>query len=638
MNFFEYQDQARKNTRRLIFLFIVALTGLIFLIAFLLVGMSYFFGLYSERHQAYASGQNLWELASWVFEWQYFSSIALGVVIVVGLASLFRLAQLKSGGQAIAEQLGGRLINANPRTLKEKQLLNIVEEMAIASGTPVPPVYVIDEAGINAFAAGYKLSDAVIGVTQGAIEQLARDELQGVIAHEFSHILNGDMRLNLRLIGLIYGLMVIAISGRYLLEGSRYSSKDRRATLSIGIALLLFGYLGVFFGNLIKSAISRQREFLADASAVQFTRSQEGIAGALKKIGGMTGHSVWQKHDANEVSHMLFSQGLHFRFLNRLFATHPPLDVRIKRMQPQWDGKFTPFKSEKAIFENNEKAEARRSTDGAISASQLVQALDYNSVISDKTISAATGQVANLRSHFNELLAKIHEPYTARALVYAMLLDADEAIEAEQWQDLNKNQPPVLLKQVRWVKEQLSSLNDKQPLILLDMSLPILKLLTKKQYTAFKLQLLRLIKMDKKVELREWALFYLIEYYCRTEAINTVRFVDLVQRKPAIAQLLSAVASIGATTQDEARSIFHSCVKKELGLSLRWYTLNELTIQSLTQALKQIRVLKAFDKPKFLKACIRIAENDDKIERAEYEVISCIAQALDCPLPSHIRH
>lgn len=259
MNFFEHQEKARKQTGRLLGLFVAALVGLIFLTASLFACFSYAFGLYNGRFESAQTGQPLWDIAARVFDWQFLGSITLAILAVVALAALFRMAQLKSGGRVIAEQ------------------------MAIASGMPAPAVYVIDEPGINAFAAGYQPTDAVIGVTQGAIEQLHRSELQGVIAHEFSHIHNGDIRLNIRLIGMIYGIMVIAIVGRYFLQGSHYSRRDRGANLGIGLALLLLGYLGVFFANLIKSAICRQREFLADASAVQFTRSKEGIAGAFKK-------------------------------------------------------------------------------------------------------------------------------------------------------------------------------------------------------------------------------------------------------------------------------------------------------------------------------------------------------------------
>ncbi len=634
MNFYEHQDQARKQTGRLVLLFVLALSGLILLTAFAIAAIAYILGIHNARFESYETGQSVWQIAAVVFEWQYLGSIALAVLAVVALASLFRMSQLKSGGRVIAEQLGGRLININPRDASEKKLLNVVEEMAIASGTPVPSVYLMDEPGINAFAAGYQPADAVIGVTRGAIEQLSRQELQGVIAHEFSHILNGDMRLNLRLIGIVYGIVVIALSGRYLLHGTRHSSKDRGAVLGIGLALILLGYLGVFFGNLIKAAISRQREFLADASAVQFTRSQDGISGALKKIGGLSDHSVWQKHDVNEISHMLFAQGLHFNVFNRWMATHPPLDRRIKRIDPRWSGKFTtPSPVSHATSKHSSSSQPIAGVTSSLVTDDVLEAIDYSGQINDQTIASAAEELSLLQAQFKALSAHVHDPYNARSLVYAMLLDRQASIRQLQWQDLKQHCDSVLLKQTQSIHKQLQQLEPKQPMLLLDMALPVLKLLSDEQYRQFKQQMLRLIKIDKKVELREWALFYLVEYYCRPTQLNRLHLVSIKQRKPAMAKLLSALANIGAESSKESEATFLEVTKASLGFSLRWYPLQELTIPSLTQALQQVRDLKPLEKPRFLKACISIVQHDGMVDTRELEVISCIAQALDCPLP-----
>ncbi len=634
MNFYESQDQARKQTGRLVLLFMLALAALILLTAFVIAAVAYILGMHNARFESYETGQSVWQIATVVFEWQYLGSIALAVLAVVALASLFRMSQLKSGGRVIAEQLGGRLININPRDASEKKLLNVVEEMAIASGTPVPSVYLMDEPGINAFAAGYQPADAVIGVTRGAIEQLSRQELQGVIAHEFSHILNGDMRLNLRLIGIVYGIVIIALSGRYLLHGTRHSSKDRGAVLGIGLALILLGYLGVFFGNLIKAAISRQREFLADASAVQFTRSQDGISGALKKIGGLSYHSVWQKHDVNEISHMLFAQGLHFSFFNRWMATHPPLDRRIKRIDPRWNGDFTvPSSVSNVASASSPVNQSSSEMVSSLAADDLMEAVDHSGQLNDETITSAVKELSLLQIKFETLCSQIHDPYNARSLVYAMLLDRRSSIQQLQWQSLQQYCDNILLKQTQSIDEQLQQLESRQPMLLLDMALPILKLLSDDQYRQFKQQMLRLIKIDKKVELREWALFYLVEYYCRPTQLNRLHMVSLKQRKPAMAKLLSALASIGASSEKEAEAIFLNVTRSSLGFSLRWYPIKELTIPSLTQSLQHVRDLKPLEKPRFLKACIGIVQHDGVVDSREVEIISCIAQALDCPLP-----
>ncbi|MEC9055102.1 MAG: M48 family metallopeptidase, partial [Verrucomicrobiota bacterium] len=268
------------------------------------------------------------------------------VLLILG-GTAYKSAQLRQGGRVVAEGLGGRPVLPGTGDLKERQLLNVVEEMAIASGTPVPLVYVMDEeTGINAFAAGTEPSNAVIGVTRGCIELLSRSELQGVIAHEFSHIRNGDMRLNMRLIGFIFGILILMIVGRVLLSSMRYvrTSRDSKggngillAVLLVGLVLFLVGAVGGFFARLIQAAVSRQREFLADASAVQFTRDPGGLTGALKKIGGWEDHSRVKNPQGSAVSHMFFAEGGLFRWG---LATHPPLQVRIRALDPAWTQKF----------------------------------------------------------------------------------------------------------------------------------------------------------------------------------------------------------------------------------------------------------------------------------------------------------
>ncbi|HEY7906347.1 MAG TPA: M48 family metallopeptidase, partial [Wenzhouxiangella sp.] len=300
MNFFQQQDQARRQSKLLIALFVLALLFIavaIGLLAFLLGG---------------------WPLVPWA---------AGSVLAIMLLASLFKTIGLRQGGGKVARAMGGTLVDPTTQDPARRRLYNVVEEMAIASGVPVPEVYVLEqEAGLNAFAAGYAPTDAAVAVTRGLLERLSRDELQGVIAHEFSHILNGDMRINIRLMGFVFGIMVIAIMGQHLMHSARFSknSKDAAPLMMLSLAIVLIGYIGLFFGRLIKAAVSRQREYLADAAAVQFTRNPDGISGALKKIGISEAGSRLDT-DSEEVGHMLFGQGVS----GFLFATHPPLLKRI---------------------------------------------------------------------------------------------------------------------------------------------------------------------------------------------------------------------------------------------------------------------------------------------------------------------
>ncbi len=350
MDFFEAQARAKKRTSRLVAMFLLAVIGTIVAMYFAaLLILGYTHGRHSNRYDRYGdytpppasdTPMSLWQP-------QLFGGVALTTLAIVGFASLYKWGEFSAGGKAVAESVGGRRVDPHTTDLDERRLLNVVEEMAIASGVPVPAVYVLDdESAINAFAAGLTTSDAVVTVTRGTMEKLTRDELQGVIGHEFSHILNGDMRLNLRIAAIIFGILVLGIIGRgvvWSLRGTRVRGKNGggaiAAILAIGVALVVIGYVGYFFGRLIQAAVSRQREFLADASSVQFTRNPAGITGALKKIGGYALGSTMTHNQSAAIGHFFFAQA--FRTgVTGLWATHPPLPERIRAVDPQWNGQF----------------------------------------------------------------------------------------------------------------------------------------------------------------------------------------------------------------------------------------------------------------------------------------------------------
>ena len=351
MDFFEQQDVARRKTGRLVVLMVLAVAAIVVLVYLVIaaalvvrVGFTGIDPMATGGLAAYLSAADWWNP-------QLFVLVAGVTVLVVAAGAFFKTAALRAGGRVVAESLGGRLIDPGTSDPTLRRVLNVVQEMAIASGTTVPPVYLLDrESGINAFAAGFTPADAVIGLTRGCADLLSRDQLQGVMAHEFSHILNGDMRISLRLIGIIHGILIIGLLGGILLRSAFYSGAGRHrrsgkqgggvlVLAAVGAALAIIGYVGVFFGQLIKASLSRQREFLADAAAVQFTRLPGGIAGALKKIGGYTFHSKLVAANAEEASHLYFGDGLSHWF--GLLATHPPLPDRIRRIEPQWDGQFS---------------------------------------------------------------------------------------------------------------------------------------------------------------------------------------------------------------------------------------------------------------------------------------------------------
>jgi len=330
VDFFEHQQLARRNSRLLLVLFALAVLGVVVAVD-AVIGAVYLWN-YSDFHAPYAQRPGLPSLfllvPAKVYGWG--AALTAGLILIVSLARVLRLGE---GGAAVAKMVGARRVLPASADLLERRLLNVVEEMAIASGVRVPAVYVMDgERGINAFAAGYEVSSTAVVVTRGTLETLTRDELQGVIGHEYSHILNGDMRLNLRMLGVLAGILFIASIGRFLMRASSESrqSKGGGGVVLAGLALFLVGCVGLFFGRLIQASVSRQREFLADASSVQFTRNPDGIAGALDQI--RSASSALSSRYAEEMAHMFFAQAVP-AWLAGLFATHPPIDERIRRLE-----------------------------------------------------------------------------------------------------------------------------------------------------------------------------------------------------------------------------------------------------------------------------------------------------------------
>ena len=433
MNFFEAQDSARRSTTLLILLFVLAIAFLLALSNFLVFEFLYF--VEYETLTLSLSQLNL------VFDPDLSTVLCAAILLFIILGSVYKLLQLSAGGSVIAQHLGGVIIPRSSSDPLHKKILNIVEEMAIASGTPVPQVYILNEQGINAFAAGWKTTNVVIGITQGALERLTRDELQGVIAHEFSHIFNGDMRLNIRLIAILHGILMIGMLGRMILRSMRYvrtsrNSKNGQAVMvvfGIGAALAVVGYSGTFFGNWIKSLISRQREYLADASAVQFTRSSEGIANALKKIGGAIPGSALLAASVDEYSHAYFAKGDTGALSLFSFSTHPPLKQRILRIEPGWDGKYlfderkplreSHAEKQQAAGDKRKKAFATSIAAGAgisVTSMDAMNALDNIGDVTKEQVDAAHAWHRQLP---DVVLAHAENPYGAQALILALLLD-----------------------------------------------------------------------------------------------------------------------------------------------------------------------------------------------------------------------
>ena len=619
MNFFEHQDRARSSTRTLVFLFVAAIATLILITTFLVVTV---LGLAEAKSSQSAIDFN-------IVTSDIFLLVSAGVISVVVLGTLFRFAQLKGGGRSVAQGLGGRLLNVQTRDADERKILNVVEEIAIASGTPVPEVYLIEDPAINAFAAGFRPQDAVIGVTRGCIEQLDRDELQGVIAHEFSHIFNGDMRLNIRLIGWLYGITVIGLIGYYLMRGSSYgyrSSRDNKKSgiIFLGLGLLVVGYGGTFFGNLIKAAVSRQREFLADASAVQFTRNPEGIGGALKKIGGYAGGTRLAAANASEISHMLFGEGLKSGFFG-LFATHPPLDERIQRLDPSWKG----GKYRESDVARKPQSEAVTGFAPAYAADEVFANIGE---FTSTNLAVARQQLQSIPTVISE---EAHTTLGSCLLMYSLVIACSEqTVATKQLSYLQANLDAESYGSFSGIYAEVGNLPRELYLTLVDLALPSLKQLSSDQYGTFINNLQKLMLADEQISMFEWCLFKILRYNLDRRATHNESMVNLNDCTSECQILLSALAQTGHTTMAEASAAFAASVRVlgiDSAFELEWNKSPDITV--LEQVLSKLKNLRPLQKPRLLKAMVLCIQHDGKVSSEEGELLRAVAVVLDCPVP-----
>ncbi len=655
-DFFDRQDHARRQTTRLLVMFVLSVVVIIlaiYLVVAVAAGATESRPLHPSRYLYDEPGQPMALHGPTLWNPQLFLGVALGTTAVILLGSLYKIGELSSGGESIALLLGGRAINPQTIDLAERRLLNVVEEMALAAGVPVPPVYVLEhEAGINAFAAGHQPGDAVVAVSAGCLQYLTREELQGVIGHEFSHILNGDMRLNLRLIGIVYGILLLAIVGYYLLRSSSFSSRDSRRdngaalVLILGLAMVVLGYLGVFLGKLIKSAINRQREFLADASAVQFTRYPGGIAGALKKIGGLSQASRIRDGHAEEISHMFFADAFAGSFFN-LFATHPPLDERIRALEPQFDGRF-PAVGPVAIVGEAVEAESAAGRPAPLQPPELlprvaasaVMAMDAGKIVQHMGrpqtahLEHAGQMVAQLPP---SLLAAAREPLAAQALIYALLLSRDdEATRARQLQLLEAQIGPPLYQQTQQLAAAVQSVSAAAALPLVDLSIPALKKSSPQQYVQFRPIVEMLVDADHKVDLFEYSLrtvlFSYLDVHFGLKKPPAVRYrtIDAVAQPATV--VLATLAYVGQSGPEDIERAFRAGTASLPGepalLPQQQCTLRtfDAALCGLAQASPKVKrdIIAA------VTACVAV---DGKVTLKEGELLRAVAAALACPVP-----
>jgi Zn-dependent protease with chaperone function len=647
VDFFERQDKARRNTKLLVFYFVLAVLSLLLAVNVAVSLIFTAFGNYGLMIRGLSPVSSANELSLPWSQAELLFWVTIGTLVVILIGSVSRTLQLARGGSAVAELLDGRLINPNTSDADERKLLNVVEEMSIASGVPVPQVYVMDgEAGINAFAAGHSASDAAVSVTRGCMKLLSRDELQGVIGHEFSHTLNGDMRLNLRLMGLVFGILCLAVIGRVLVRARR----TKYPMPLVGLALIVIGWAGVFFGRLIQAAVSRQREVLADASAVQFTRNPAGLAGALKKI-LIYGSRINSPH-AEEASHLFFANGLG----NSLFSTHPPLTERIRALRPSFEKKL-PRVTQQPTSAISCASEARQ-----LSQSLQIPGLPLTQTGADRfappfiaqhavvaNIGQATTQHLRYAIDFHQAIpsgleAAARDPLGAGALVCAFLLANEPSTRQKQLEDLDRAISEAIHDEIVRIWPETQGMPPQARIPLVDLALPALRRLSPQQFEQFRTATETLVASNTETDLFVYMLRKIavrhLETHFSSRQKSVTQFYALRPLAPDCGMLLSATAYAGQENATAAYAAFaqgaewlsHAarCEIPLLPPDQCDLSRVDLALARLSQAVPQI-------KKNVLNACAQTVAADGVIQEGEAELLRAIADTLDCPVPPFVQ-
>lgn len=642
MNFFEHQELARRQTRRMLWMFALSVCAIVVVIDLVVV---FAFGLDGALRAGTGPVTRVLTLLS------------LAVVGVIAAGSLYRVASLRGGGAAVARSLGGVPVPPATGNLAYQRLRNVVEEIAIASGVPVPEIYVLeDEEGINAFAAGYAPADAAVAVTRGALDKLTRSELQGVIGHEFSHILNGDMRLNIRLMGVVFGLLVIATIGRRIASGTR-RSRDAGGVVMFGLALFAAGYLGVVLGRVIKASISRQREYLADASAVQFTRQTDGIAGALKKIGGLAQGSKLAGSGTEEIAHMLFGDGVGY---SALFATHPPLAARIRRLDPAF--REDEFKAIAAAWSRPVQVLDEDADRGDVSISGFAPATASTRPSRERKarlpdaraeLELAPGVVADqvgnpggddrgvartLRRTVPSFLREAaRRPERAVPLVLSLLLNDEPEVREQQLALIALHYDEGTRETARVYAEALPGLHPMQYLPLAAMAFPTLRRRPRPQIATFMRVLRQLIDADRRVTLREYCLARLVDAQI-TAALDPPAAMPAGRARLGaltreLSDLLAILARYGNDDEAAARRAYVGGLHEALPQAAIPYAPPVDWAAALDRALPALDRLAPTGKELVVRAMTRAIGSDGKVSVTEAELLRTVCAVLRCPLP-----
>ena len=631
MNFFRAQDEARGRTTKLVVLLllaIVVLTGTLYVLAVFLTGYQ------TVPTSSVGVSSLIFDGAhrDWFQPKLFCLTTGLALAVILG-GSLMRIAELSKGGGAIALRLGGRLVSGVTKDPAERRYLNVVQEMALAAGLPVPLCFVLDgDNSINAFAAGNSPQDAAVGITRGALLNLSRDELQGVIAHEFSHIGNGDMKLNLRLIGAIAGLTALAQLGYifFRLAGSvrgKNSAPIALGMVLVGVVVLLIGSGGILFGKIIQASVSRQREYLADASAVQFTRNPLGLGSALKKIAGFSGARREASEAELEAQHLFFASS--GGFLESLFSTHPPINERIRRIDPAFDG-IIPDVEPVAVSADDTSPVSRAAP--AASAAPPLPVAAPRAVPTDHQIQDSVG----FRGRISETLRNASDdPVSAMGLVLGLLLRRDPTLRAAQLSKALNLAGGEVAREAEKFEPLLRALPAGSRVPLLDLSMPALRQLSAEQQNLFR-QAITQVGYEAEDGLIVLLIHASMRRYLSREKNPPSRPGDLAS---AYALVLTAVVrTSGETAEAKARAYRLGAVVLGLpGLEANLLPTEQVDLQKVDEALAVIAGQSVYDRRKFVRACGAAMLHDDRAEPAEVEIVRAVGDSLGISFATGIK-
>ena len=667
MDFFEAQDEALKKSKRLVFYYLVAVVLIaVAVYAAVTLGIVVYHGL--ARSEGLTQGPPV-QVPLW--DWSRFLASAGGVILVIGLGSVYKSLSLRGGGEAVAKSLGGERVDRSTGDGRRRQLLNVVEEMAIASGVPVPEVYILTgEDSINAFAAGWGRDDAVIAVSAGALRELSRDELQGVVAHEYSHILHGDCRLNIRLMGILFGIMMLSVFGQIMRVTMGLGGRRRGAVIMAGgsrrggggkgnggaliIAVILvivlvtiIGYVGMFFARLIQAAISRQREYLADAAAVQFSRNPEGISGALKKIGSHAGKGVLEHGNAAEAAHMFFADGLRQSF-SSAFSTHPPLEERVRRLDPNWDGSL-PRSGKGMPDERSAPSTAPSASGGSTAAGKAEKGASGRSMIEGMAILGAVGTMSagNLRTARGILSAipegldtRMRESDGARNAVAALLVADNEADDAGQIALLEEVLGAGAAEEIRSFTDQIRVLPREARLGVLEMATTTLAHEAEFDRQPFFNLMTRLVEADERISFYEFCINRIARERLMRKRGNGASDTAIRYLKvgPEVAEAAGSVLSVvarEAAGPERARAVMKKAVEEQglLRAQVNYTDGDETVPEKLDGALDLLRESAYAIRAEVLRAAVFCIREDGQLAPAEAEALRALSLSLDCPLP-----